>query len=236
MYSPYYVPHDVYITAIPPMVNHAKQVALNPRDNNAANKWRDVNDELLNAVRSVGDAITGVPSVHPSQLNHHQVNHQQVYSHPPPQPQQSYYNQQRSRQQSATPSFPTNSYSVLQDVQARAPSQDIIHNRVIVREEIPAPPRPPPPVEISPPPRPPPPPEVDEEEETRAFWERYPLPAASGIFTAAHSLHQVKLFKNSSFKKSFNYVIIANYFIFRNLNNGHPKKMKLSPPPREWLF
>ncbi|CAD5226598.1 unnamed protein product [Bursaphelenchus xylophilus] len=170
-------------SAIPPMVNHAKQVALNPRDQNAANKWRDVNDELLNAVRSVGDAINGVPSVHPSQLNHSQVN-----SHPPPQ--QSYYSQQQSRQQTATPSFPTNSYNVLQDVQARGPSQDIVHNRVIVREEIPAPPRPPPPVEISPPPRPPPPPEVDEEEETRAFWERYPLPAASGILTAAHNLHQ----------------------------------------------
>lgn len=36
----------------------------------------------------------------------------------------------------------------------------------------------------------PPPPEVDEEEETRAFWERYPLPGASGILTAAHNLHQ----------------------------------------------
>lgn len=41
------------------MVNQAKQVALNPRDNSAANKWRDVNEELLHAVRSVGDAITG---------------------------------------------------------------------------------------------------------------------------------------------------------------------------------
>lgn len=67
---------------------------------------------------------------------------------------------------------------------------------MIIREEIPAPPRPPPPVEISPPPRPPPPPEVDEEEETRAFWERYPLPGpnAQPILKAAHNLHQVKFF------------------------------------------
>lgn len=43
----------------------------------------------------------------------------------------------------------------------------LVHNRLIVREEIPAPPRPPPQVEISPAPRPPPPPELDDEEETR---------------------------------------------------------------------
>ncbi|CDK13448.1 Vinculin [Caenorhabditis elegans] len=62
---------------------------------------------------------------------------------------------------------------------------------MIIREDIPAPPRPPPPVELSPPPRPPPPPEYDEEEETRAFWERYPLPQASHqpMLAAAHNLH-----------------------------------------------
>lgn len=46
------------------MVNQAKQVALNPRDNSAANKWRDVNEELLHAVRNVGDAITGSFMMH----------------------------------------------------------------------------------------------------------------------------------------------------------------------------
>lgn len=35
----------------------------------------------------------------------------------------------------------------------RAPGEPIVHHRTIVREEIPAPPRPPPPVEISPAPR-----------------------------------------------------------------------------------
>ena len=35
----------------------------------------------------------------------------------------------------------------------RAPGEPIVHNRLIVREEVPAPPRPPPPVEISPAPR-----------------------------------------------------------------------------------
>ncbi|KAI6187116.1 Vinculin [Aphelenchoides besseyi] len=174
-------------SAIPPMVNHAKQVALNPRDQSAANRWRDVNDELLNAVRSVGDAITGVS---PSQLHHHsapQINHASN-SYAPPQP--LYSSQQSQRNTSSTPQPYQSSHNLLESVAARAPGDPIVHNRVIVREEIPAPPRPPPVVEISAPPRPPPPPEVDEEEETRAFWERYPLPGASGILTAAHNLHQ----------------------------------------------
>lgn len=82
------------------MVNHAKQVALNPRDQSAANRWRDVNDELLHAVRSVGDAITGVT---PSQLHHHpapQINHANS-SYAAPQP--SYSAQQNQRTTSSTP-------------------------------------------------------------------------------------------------------------------------------------
>ncbi|KAI6234620.1 Vinculin [Aphelenchoides fujianensis] len=143
-------------SAIPPMVNHAKQVALNPRDQSAANRWRDVNDELLHAVRSVGDAITGVT---PSQLHHHpapQVNHANS-SYAAPQP--SYSAQQNQRTTSSTPQSYQPSHSLLESVAARAPGDPIVHNRVI-------------------------------EEETRAFWERYPLPGASGILTAAHNLHQ----------------------------------------------
>ncbi|CAB3406935.1 unnamed protein product [Caenorhabditis bovis] len=157
---------QVYIT-IPPMVNNAKQVAMNPRDQYASNQWRGANDHLLNSVRAVGDAITGVP------LNGRQSSYQESisraspYAPPPP------------------------STQVLRSVTASPPTGPIIHNKMIIREEIPAPPRPPPPVELSPPPRPPPPPEYDEEEETRAFWERYPLPQASHqpILSAAHNLH-----------------------------------------------
>lgn len=47
-------------SAIPPMVNHAKQVAMNPRDSANSNRWRDANDRLLDSVRAVGDAITGI--------------------------------------------------------------------------------------------------------------------------------------------------------------------------------
>jgi len=175
-------------SAIPPMVNQAKQVALNPRDNSAANRWRDVNDELLHAVRSVGDAITGVT---PSQLHHHpapQINHASNSYAQPQQPQ--FSSQQTQRQQSSTPQTYQPTHNILESVAARAPGEPIVHNRVIVREEIPAPPRPPPVVEISPAPRGPPPPDEIEDEETRAFWERYPLPGASGILTAAHNLHQ----------------------------------------------
>lgn len=43
------------------MVNHAKSVAMNPRDGGAAGAWRGANDHLLDSVRAVGDAITGLP-------------------------------------------------------------------------------------------------------------------------------------------------------------------------------
>uniref|UniRef100_A0A914ZNS6 Vinculin n=2 Tax=Parascaris univalens TaxID=6257 RepID=A0A914ZNS6_PARUN len=139
-------------SAIPPMVNHAKQVALNPRHTGNAQNWRDANDVLLSRVRQVGDAIAGIGGGTPQ---------------------------------------PTQTV-LIESVPPRAPTSPIMHDRIYIREEIPAPPRPPPPVEISPPPRPPPPPETDDEEETRAFWERYPLPGASNqpILSAAHNLHQ----------------------------------------------
>ncbi|KAK0397743.1 hypothetical protein QR680_002248 [Steinernema hermaphroditum] len=139
-------------SAIPPMVNDAKDVAMNPRNQGSVNNWRNSNEHLLSSVRNVGNAISGI---------------------------------------SATPSHHQSNLSLVESVPAKAPSPPTVHNRYIIREDIPAPPRPPPPVEISPPPRPPPPPEIDEEEETRAFWERYPLPTSSQpILSAAHNLHQ----------------------------------------------
>jgi vinculin len=171
-------------SAIPPMVNHAKQVAVNPRDRDNADNWRGANDHLLSSVRQVGDAIAGLPSVN----QHHHA--------PPPQHQSSPFQRRNYEDhhsaQAAAPNHYQSAQSLVESVAAKAPSPPVVHHRMLIREEIPAPPRPPPPVEISPPPRPPPPPEVDEEEETRAFWERYPLPQASSqpILSAAHSLHQ----------------------------------------------
>ncbi|XGW25451.1 hypothetical protein V3C99_006680 [Haemonchus contortus] len=154
-------------SAIPPMVTQAKQVAISPRDTGAANAWRNANDQLLDSVRAVGDAIAGL------QNGRHSAMYQDSLSRASPYP----------PVQQAT--------QVIRTIPPQAPTPPIVHNKMIIREEIPAPPRPPPPVEISPPPRPPPPPEYDEEEETRAFWERYPLPQASHqpILSAAHSLH-----------------------------------------------
>ena len=177
-------------SAIPPMVNHAKQVAVTPSDRGNASNWRNSNDHLLNSVRSVGDAIAGLPSVN----QHHHA--------PPPQhhaqPFQRRDYEDHHSAHAATPNHYQSAHSLVESVAAKAPSPPVVHHRMLIREEIPAPPRPPPPVEISPPPRPPPPPEVDEEEETRAFWERYPLPQASSqpILSAAHSLHQVRKFKS----------------------------------------
>lgn len=76
---------------------------------------------------------------------------------------------------------PSQTY-MIESVPPKAPSAPTVHDRLYVREDIPAPPRPPPPIEISPPPRPPLPPETDDEEETRAFWERYPLPGFLQMF------------------------------------------------------
>eukprot|EP00080_Pristionchus_pacificus_P010946 PDM70966.1 deb-1 [Pristionchus pacificus] len=162
---------------IPPMVNDAKQVALSPRDPTPANNWRHSNDRLLSSVKGVGDAIGGIQSRAPSR------------SIPPTQYDTRSYTESVSR---GSPLPPSNNSQYIHHREVTAPTPPVIHNKVLIREEIPAPPRPPPPVEISPPPRPPPPPEVDDEEETRAFWERYPLPGASTqpILSAAHNLHQ----------------------------------------------
>lgn len=172
-------------SVIPPMVTHAKQVAMNPHDSANSNRWRDANDHLLDSVRAVGDAIVGVPQ-----------QQQNLYNKNNAVPSNNYYPQKQQQVQNKPKTPQPYSHNILEQVSARAPTSPIVHNRLIIREDIPAPPRPAPPVEISPAPRPPPPPEVDDEEETRAFWERYPLPGASSqpILSAAHNLHQVSIF------------------------------------------
>nr|CAI5848899.1 unnamed protein product [Callosobruchus analis] len=47
--------------SVPPMVQDAKAVALNPSDHNAASRWRESNKSLLNAVRQVRDAVQVSP-------------------------------------------------------------------------------------------------------------------------------------------------------------------------------
>uniref|UniRef100_A0A5S6QXE8 Vinculin n=1 Tax=Trichuris muris TaxID=70415 RepID=A0A5S6QXE8_TRIMR len=67
--------------AIPPMVTDAKQVALNPRDQGAVNRWRDSNGKLLDAVGNVRRALepTHLPDMRNLDLN-------EVRMPPPPQP------------------------------------------------------------------------------------------------------------------------------------------------------
>ena len=109
----YVSPRSALVSAIPPMVNSAKQVALSPRDTSAANRWRDVNDELLNAVRSVGNAIGGVA---PSQLHHAPPptqNHASASYAPPPPPAFSSSQHQQQRQQSTTPQVRQTKYPLI---------------------------------------------------------------------------------------------------------------------------
>lgn len=104
------------------MVNHAKQVALNPRDQGSANQWRDSNDRLLDSVRSVGDAIIGVPQPH-------QYTSSSVNNNYNGQPQQNNYYQHR-QSQNLTPSHqPYHQVNIIESVEAKAPSPPVVHNR-----------------------------------------------------------------------------------------------------------
>ncbi|KRX89095.1 Vinculin, partial [Trichinella pseudospiralis] len=67
---------------IPPMVNDAKQVALNPRDQSAAGRWRDSNKKLVDAVGSVRRALE--PSQLPEMKNL-DINGPVSPNRPPPQ-------------------------------------------------------------------------------------------------------------------------------------------------------
>ncbi|CAH1987173.1 unnamed protein product [Acanthoscelides obtectus] len=52
---------DALQNSVPPMVQDAKAVALNPSDPGAASRWRESNKSLLNAVRQVRDAVQVSP-------------------------------------------------------------------------------------------------------------------------------------------------------------------------------
>ncbi|KRZ51244.1 Vinculin, partial [Trichinella nativa] len=164
---------------IPPMVNDAKQVALNPRDQSAAGRWRDSNKKLVDAVGSVRRALE------PSQL---------------PEMKNLDINARRRRRnrhrRCLTLSFPVDwerEQRTGRRREVRAPPPPPAWYQAASHREGPASPNRPPPqlMEMRTPPRPPPPQETDDEEEMRAFWERVPLPKANQpILSAAHSLHR----------------------------------------------
>lgn len=110
------------------MVNHAKHVALNPRDQGSANQWRDSNDRLLDSVRSVGDAITGIPQ--PNQYTSSVNNNYHQPSQAPPLQPSNYY--QHRQAQNSTPSHqPYHHVNVIESLEAKAPSPPIVHNRLV---------------------------------------------------------------------------------------------------------
>ncbi|KRZ51238.1 Vinculin, partial [Trichinella nativa] len=83
---------------IPPMVNDAKQVALNPRDQSAAGRWRDSNKKLVDAVGSVRRALE--PSQLPEMKN---LDINEVRAPPPP---PAWYQAASHREGPASPNRP----------------------------------------------------------------------------------------------------------------------------------
>ena len=128
MWIDHYDPYDpyVYISAIPPMVNDAKQVALAPRDNGAANNWRDSNDRLLNSVRGVGDAIGGIPTARPPSRNYESSTSNRYNEQPNRGYDSRSYADSISR---ASPALPP-STQMIHHREVSAPTPPVIHNKV----------------------------------------------------------------------------------------------------------
>ncbi|XP_076353432.1 vinculin-like isoform X8 [Tachypleus tridentatus] len=160
---------DELQSAVTPMVQDAKAVAMDPTDQRAISRWRESNKALITSVGQVRYAVTITPEVEPPEV-------------PPPPDMQNLYitvSPTVRQQPSPTPSpippllpLPTHSPRSVSPLPRWAREQ--------------APPRPPlPGQEEVPPPRPPPP-ETDDE-----FEATFPAPQPNQpIMMAAHGLHQ----------------------------------------------
>ncbi|KAK6189862.1 hypothetical protein SNE40_001838 [Patella caerulea] len=163
--------------SIAPMLQNAKNLAMNPRDANAAANWRKSNQALLDAVGQVRQCVT-------------EHTKDAVENYPPPPP-------DLSQLHIAVPEdYPSDDHlelieeANLQNAQYAAPPPPPVippppqeefgfHQHYGLRES--APPRPPLPHEMAPPR--PPPPDTDDEED-------FPIPQANQpIMMAAHALH-----------------------------------------------
>ncbi|XP_050409056.1 vinculin isoform X6 [Patella vulgata] len=162
--------------SIAPMLQNAKNLAMNPRDANAAANWRKSNQALLDAVGQVRQCVT-------------EHTKDAVENYPPPPP-------DLSQLHIAVPEdYPSDDHlelieeASLQNAQYSAPPPPPIppppqeefgfHQQYGLRDS--APPRPPLPHEMAPPR--PPPPDTDDEED-------FPIPQANQpIMMAAHALH-----------------------------------------------
>ncbi|XP_066959691.1 vinculin isoform X1 [Macrobrachium rosenbergii] len=167
--------------AVTPMVQDAKNVAMNPDDHHAISRWRQSNQALLAAVGEVRRAVMVYPEEEPMIPPPPDMSALRLNAAPPP----------------PRPPAPPQMMDLEDDIfkvdfmkifgepeRALTPSN---YQGIHLPERDQAPPRPPLPGGEKAPPRPPPP-ETDDEEETQMFNET-PLPSQP-IMMAAHGLHQ----------------------------------------------
>ncbi|XP_042866262.1 vinculin-like isoform X1 [Penaeus japonicus] len=169
---------DQLQAAVTPMVQNAKDVAMNPDDQRAISRWRQSNQALLSAVGEVRRAVMVYPDEEPII---------------PPPPDMSALSLSAPPRPPAPPQmidleddiFKVDFLKIFGEPErALTPLQ---YQSIHMPERDQAPPRPPLPGGEKAPPRPPPP-ETDDEDETNMFSEA-PLPSQP-IMMAAHGLHQ----------------------------------------------
>ncbi|XP_045121456.1 vinculin-like isoform X7 [Portunus trituberculatus] len=169
---------DQVQVAVTPMVQNAKDVAMNPDDQRAIGRWRQSNHALLSAVGEVRRAVMVYPDepAIPPPPDMSSLTLNAAPARPPPPPQIDLDDD----------IFKVDFMKIFGEPErALTPSQ---YQGIHLPDRDQAPPRPPlPGGEKAPPPRPPPP-ETDDEEETKMFSE-VPQPNQP-IMMAAHGLHQ----------------------------------------------
>nr|XP_045625425.1 vinculin-like isoform X19 [Procambarus clarkii] len=169
---------DQVQAAVTPMVQNAKDVAMNPDDQRAISRWRQSNQALLSAVGEVRRAVMVYPEEEPIVPPPPDMSSLSLNAAPPRPP--------------APPQidldddiFKVDFMKIFGEPEiALSPTQ---YQGIHLPERDQAPPRPPLPGGEKAPPRPPPP-ETDDEDETNMFSE-VPQPNQP-IMMAAHGLHQ----------------------------------------------
>lgn len=175
--------------SVPPMVQDAKAVAVNPSDHNAVSRWRESNKALLNAVGQVRNAVHVSPE-HPPLPDFNTLNLEPTAN--------TYFVDKVGEplRNTPTPGRETGALSPTHHLQgrisplpkwARGDNSDLLCQELApnYHEQEQAPPRPPLPFDGAPM-RPPPPPETDDEDEV---FKTAPLPSQP-IMVAAHNLHR----------------------------------------------
>ncbi|XP_044260491.1 vinculin isoform X2 [Tribolium madens] len=171
---------DALQGSIPPMVQDAKSVAVNPADGAAVSRWRDSNKALLNAVGDVRKAVQINPELPPlPDINSLNLVGEPLRNTPTP-----------GRDPGALSPTPHQHGRVSPLPKwARGDNSDLLCQELIPsvdREPDMAPPRPPLPHDGAPMRPPPPPPETDDEDDVF----RHAPSSTQPIMVAAHNLHR----------------------------------------------